>query len=486
MIPFAQWMPDQPALNGVGIVDVSNVFALTQASYSPIAALQEQGTALTARCQGAGTFRGVAGGIVNFAGDATKLYSYDGTTWSDVTRAAGGAYAVDPADQWAFTQFGDFVVADNGTDAAQYFQIGSSSKFAALANAPIHRFGMVVGPHYFAMRIPSALNKIAWSGFTGLTSWTPGIDLSDEDEIPTGGKIMGGVGGEYGVIFMERAIYRVLYVGADPVFDLSGKISEELGCAVEGSLAANGQNIIFLSWDGFYLLKGGQEIAPIGKMRLDRWFWRNVNPSALSRIVSAFDPVRNLYVISFPSTVSTDGTPDTTLFYSLTADRWTKGDFGVEFVFSLRTQTGYNTDTVDALITNTDFTSFSTESTLFTGSGRAALAAFSNNHKLETFSGMSMEAFLETQETQITPGRRSKVTGIVPIVDGGEPSISLGYRNRPNDALTWTDYKAQNSIGVCPFRNDARYHRVRMKVAAGGTYSHIQGIDPQAVAGGVR
>lgn len=486
MIQFAQWMPDQPALNGQGIVDVSNVFPLTQASYSPIAALQEQGNALTARAQGAGTFRGVAGGIINTAGDATKLYSYDGMTWSDVSRAVGGAYATDTLDGWSFTPFGDYVVAANGTDATQYYLIASSTKFALLTNAPIHRFGMVVGPHYIAMRISGALNKLSWSGFTGLTSWTPGTDLSDEQELFVGGKIMGGVGGEYGIVFMERAIYRMLYLAADPVFDLSGRISEELGCAVEGSLAAYEQNIIFLSWDGFYLLKAGQQLVPIGKMRLDKWFWDNVNQGYLFRITSAFDPVRALYVISFPSVLSTDGTPDTTLFYSLTADRWSKGNFGLEFVFSLRTQTGYNTDTVDAFITNTDFTTYSTDSPLFTGSGRAAIAAFSSNHKLETFSGLSMEAFLETQETQLTPGRRSKLTGIIPYVDGGTPRISLGSRNRPNDALTWSSYVAQNSIGVCKFRNDARYHRVRMKVDAGGTYNHIQGIDPEAVPGGMR
>lgn len=486
MIKFAQWTPDQPALDGMGIMDAVNVFPLTQASYSPIAALQEQGNALDARCQGAGTFRGVGEAIANFAATVDKIYSYSGSAWADVSRASGGAYATDEADAWSFTPFGDFVVAANGADATQYWTIASSTKFTALSGAPVHRFGMVVGPHYVAMRIAGALNKLAWSGFTGLASWTAGIDLSDDQELFVGGKIMGGVGGEYGVVFMERAIYRMLYVGADPVFDLSGRISEELGCAVEGSIAAHEQNIVFLSFDGFYLLKGGQQLTPIGKMRVDDTFWKTVNPSFLHRVSSTFDPVRNLYVISFPSALSTDGTPDTTWFYSLTADRWSKGNFGLEFVFSLRTQTGYNTDTVDALIMNTDFTSYSTDTSLFTGSGRAALAAFSNNHILETFSGASLEALIETQETQITPGRRTKLTGIVPIVDGGVPSVALGYRNRPNDALTWTPYKDQNSIGVCPFRNDARYHRVRMKVAAGGMFNHIQGVDPQAVPGGVR
>jgi hypothetical protein len=486
MMQFAQWTPDQPAFEGPGVQDVTNVFPLTKSSYSPIASLLEQGGALTARCQGAGTFRGIAGSIVNFAGDATTLYSYDGTAWSDVSRTVGGAYSVDQSDAWSFAQYGDYVVAQNGTDVLQVYQIGSSTDFAALGGSPpIGRFGMVVGPHFVTLRIASALNKLAWAGITSLTNWTAGVDLSDDQELFVGGKIMGGVGGSVGVVFSERAIHRMNYVAADPVFTFD-LISEDTGAAVEGSIAGWQQEIVFLTWDGFYIMRGAQEISPIGKQRVDTTFWNTVNQSFLSRICSAFDPIRNLYCISFPSTASITGAPDTTWFYSISADRWTKGNFGFETLFSLRTQTGYNTDTIDAVITNTDFTSYSVDTPLFSGSGRAALAGFSMDHKLETFSGTSMEALIETQEIQITPGRKSKVMGVDPICDGGTPSISLGYRDRPNDALMWTDYSAQNAIGFCPFRNEARYHRARMKVAAGGTYSHIQGVQPRATPGAMR
>jgi hypothetical protein len=485
LIPFGEWTPDQPAFEGPGVVDVINVFPLTKTSYSPIPALQEQGNALDARCQGAGTFRSIAGQIVNFSASAAKIYSYNGTAWSDVSRLVGGPYTTDSADATSFTQYGGYVIAANGADATQVFTLASSTNFSALANAPVHRFGMIVGPHYVGMRYPAALNKLGWAGITSLTSWTPGIDLSDEQELFVGGKIMGGIGGEYGVVFTERAIYRMNYVAADPVFTFD-RITEEMGAAVEGAIAGVQQNIVFLTWDGFYLLQGGQSISAIGKQRVDATFWNTVNQSYLYRVVSAFDPLRNLYVVSFPSVLSTNGEPDTTWTYSLTADRWAKGNFGVEYLFSLRTQLGYNTDTVDALVTNTDFTTYSADSPLFTGAGRAALAGFSSNHKLETFSGPPMEAVIETQESELSPGRRSKLTGIRPMVDGGALSVSVGTRNRPNDAVAWTSYVPQNSIGVSKFRRDARYLRARVKVDAGGVWTHAQGVQPEATAGGMR
>jgi len=488
MTPFGPWTPDQPEYQGPGVVDVSNVLALGELHYTSIPSLIEQGNALDARCQGAGTFRGINGEIASFAGTIDKLYSFNGTTWSDVSRTVGGAYNVDPGDGWSMKAFGNYVVALDGEAAPQVWTLGSSTNFAALAGSPpVGRFGGVVGIHFVIARIAGALNKLAWCGTTGLTSWTAGTDLSDEQEMFVGGKIMGFVGGlgDYGVVFMERAIHRMNYLGADPTFSFT-PISEELGCAAEGSVAAFQQNIVFLAWDGFYLLQGGEQLTPIGKQLVDQFFWADVNQSFLYRISAAFDPLLNVYCISYPSLLSSDGTPDTTLFYSMNAQRWSKGEFGLEFVFSLRTQTGYNTDTIDAVIGNTDATTYSVDTSLFSGSGRATIAAFSSNHKLETFSGPNMEAIIETQEVDLSPGRRSKALGVVPICDGGTLSAALGYRDRVNDSVTWTAYSAQNAQGVCKFRRAARYTRVRVKVASGGTWKKLQGIDPLGAPEGMR
>lgn len=491
MIKLAPWTPDQPAFEGPGVVDVTNVLPIGDESYGPIASLIEQANALGSRCQGAGTFRGIGGTIVNFAFDATKAYSFDGTAWSDVTRS-GGDYSVDALDAVSLNQYGDFVVALNGTDTPQVWTIASSSEFADLTGSPpVGRFGGVVGPHFVIARITSALNKLAWCGASGLTSWTAGTDLSDEQEMFVGGKIMGFIGGQYGVVLCERAIHRMNYVGADPVMTFD-PVSLEMGCAAEGSVAFYLQNIVFLTWDGFYLLTQGQTLTPIGKSPqkgsiVDRFFWGDVNQSFLNRITASIDPLLNVYMVSYPSIASTDGTPDKTLFFNLTTGRWSKGNFGIELLFSLRTQTGYNTDTIDSVIGNTDATMYSVDTALFSGSGRATIAAFSpTSHKLATFSGPNLEAIIETQEAEISAGRRTKLTGIRPIGDGGTLSVALGYRNRINDMVTWTGYSAQNAIGVCPFRNSARYHRARVKQAAGGNWNHLQGIDPLGIAEGMR
>ena len=88
IIPFAEWRPDMPAL-GQWAREALNVVPAEE-SYRPLNALSGVSNALGARAQGAAWFRGTAGATKMFAGDASKLYLLDGTTWTDVTRREAG------------------------------------------------------------------------------------------------------------------------------------------------------------------------------------------------------------------------------------------------------------------------------------------------------------------------------------------------------------------------------------------------------------
>ena len=149
-------------------------------------------------------------------------------------------------------------------------------------------------------------------------------------------------------------------------------------------------------------------------------------------------------------------------------------------------QSSWNLDNIDTLIGNLDATSLSLDHPAFTGSGRLFLAAFTSAHELGFFNGSNMAARVTTGEAQLPPGRRSLVTSVRPFVDGGTPSITLGYRNLPGAAVTWTSAKAMNDNGFCPFRQDSRYFRAQIDMAAGEDWSHILGVEPEFVASGSR
>jgi hypothetical protein len=90
IVPFAIYASDRPALSSAGTTPyVNNVVTQTDESYGPIKAPVRSGNALTARAQGARSFRGTNGTIETFVGDATNLYRWDGSAWSDISRLAG-------------------------------------------------------------------------------------------------------------------------------------------------------------------------------------------------------------------------------------------------------------------------------------------------------------------------------------------------------------------------------------------------------------
>jgi hypothetical protein len=485
MIPFAEFAPDQPRLDGGASGHVLNVVPATSQSYGPLPALAPIGNALATPCQGAASFRGPDGTILNVAGDAQKLYRWDGAYWNDISRS-GSPYGTAADQGWSFAQFGKFAVATNGVDRPQIFDITLGGQFSDLAAAPFGaRFVSTVRDFVMLGQKADDQSAVQWSALNDVTSWTIGLDQSDEQHFPDGGRVTGVVGGQYAIVFQETAIRRGTYVGPDLIFQFD-PISTERGCAVPGSIAGYQQLVFFLAADGFFLLAGGESERPIGNQKVDEWFWANVNQDYLYRISAAIDPTRKLYIVAFPSTASGDGRPDTQLLYNWTIDRWSRAEIELAVLCRMMSKLGYTMDSLDSDYPDLDAMPLSLDSALLTGSPLAQLAAFGVDKRMAFFEGPNLAAQIDTVEAEVTPGARSFVRSIRPAVDGGAVSVELGTRERANDAVVWSAAAPQNAAGECPQRSTARYHRARVSIAADGQWTHAQGIDIDATAEGER
>lgn len=484
MIPFAEFAPDQPRLESGASGHVLNVVPLTVQSYGPLPALAPIGGALDGRCQGAASFRGPDGTILNVAGDAAKLYRWDGAQWNDATRLSG-PYGTASDQGWSFTQFGGQVIAANGIDAPQVITIASPSPFQTLDGAPTARFAATVRDFVMLGQLATDQSAVHWSGLNDINAWLPGTDQSDSQAFPDGGRVTGIVGGQYAVIFQETAIRRGTYVGPDLIFQFD-PISTERGCAAAGSIASYQQLIFFLAADGFFLLSGGEAERPIGDQKVDAWFWSNVNEEHLHRVTASIDPSRKLYIVAFPSSGSSTGAPDTLLIYNWTIDRWSRAEVDVELLCRMMNKLGQTLDSLDAIYPDLDAIPLSLDSALLTGSPLAKLGAFGRDKRMAFFEGSNLAAEIDTIEARIHVGGRSFVGDVRPLVDGGTLAIRIGTRERANDPVQWGPEVAQNAVGSCPVRSSARFHRARIKVAAGASWSHAQGIDLETVGEGTR
>lgn len=480
MIPFSAWLPDVAAFETDASREALNVIP-SVSGFRPFPSFTNVTSALPALVQGAVSVRALNGTTYNFAGTATKLYKLDadGLAWSDVTRAVGGDYTTATDGKWSFAQYGDYLIAANGADAVQVFQLGVSTRFDALAGSPpAAYFAGTIREFAILAKTSTANNRIKWSAIGDVTDWvTSATTLSDAQDFADGGSIMGFVGGEFGIVFQERAIQRMSFEGPPTAFRFD-KIAQFLGCRAEGSIASFENFAFFLGDDGFYMIRGGAELVPIGSEKVDRWLEDQLDASYLYRISACIDPIAKLYLIGFPSTAG-NGTADQILMYHWPTGQWAHAAVSHEILYAAATQASYTIDGMDSVSATIDGLPFPLDSRFWTGSGRLLLSSFDTSHRQGFFSGAPLAATVETGDNQLSPGGRSLFRGLRPMIEGSSltPSLTVGSRDHLTESVTYGQPIPANTYGFCNARVQARYHRARITIPASSQWEYARGVD---------
>lgn len=491
LLPPAEFLPDQPDFPAQGSGNVLNVLPRTASSYGPMPSLAVYSSALGSRCQGALPAQDSAGNVRAFAGDATDLWRLvpGTTTWAKVSKSAG-VYTI-PTDQaWRGCQFGDRIMMTDYTDAIQSYVEGVDTLFSDLAAAaPKARFltiarDFVVAGNTSDGTFGTKPRRLWWSAINDPTNWptlgTSGAAAvqSDAQDIEGDhGELMGLVGNlgtaDIGMFF-ERAIWRGVYVGAPNIFNFTP--AEGLrGTPAPGSVAQLGAFVIYLGEDGFYMFDGSNS-APLGAEKVDKFFFGRLDQTYFYRISAVIDPINKIYFCAYPGPGNSGGNPNEMLAYNWSLKRWS-WITGITCELLLRSLSfGYTLDQLDTVNASLDALPFSLDSRAWTG-GRLLLSAFDTNHKLNYFTGAALAPQVDSSEVQIIPGRRAFVSGIRPLVDGGAPTIAVGVREKTTDTVTFGSAVAVDVDGQCPQRASARYHRARIELPAGSSFTHISGAE---------
>jgi hypothetical protein len=447
-IKFGEWLPDQPGVTGA-VTDAKNCYPVangyapfpSEANYSDDAA---QALLIT--------FAGKFGGATTlFAAGATQIYKFDSNDASLDAATTTGYTAV---QGWDVTQFGAKMILANGQDKLQAWELNSSTNFADLdAAAPTAKFVTVVKDFVVAANVPGGEeNKVYWSDINDETDWTPGAaSQSDFQIMPDGGDITGLAGGEYGLIFLERAIYRMTYAGS-PFFFQFDAISRSLGCISNGSIAQYGGFTYFLADDGFYSCDG-QSVKSIGAERVNRWFFENAVPGDISSGMSAtVDPIRKLVIWRFSGTFATKYL----LIYSIDLDRWSYAITTTTSISFVLTPSA-TLEQVDNYSASIDALEIPLDSAVFAG-GRLLFAGVSGS-KIIAFSGQPKTANITTGDIAIG---RSTVTLARPTVDGGSCSIAVSSRDLLNETIEFGTDVAADAENRVSLRSNGEYHRLRL------------------------
>jgi hypothetical protein len=469
-ILFGEWLPDQPGVAG-NVTDAKNCYPVSngyaafpsEADYSDDAA---QNLLIT--------FAGKIGGATNlFAAGATQIYKFDSNDASLDALTTSGYSAV---EGWDVTQFGSKMILANGQDKLQSYDLSSSVYVTDLdATAPIAKFVTVVRDFVVAANDGSDTNKVYWSDINDETDWTPGAaSQSDFQLIPDGGDITGLAGGEYGLIFLERAIYRMSYSGS-PFFFQFDAISRSLGCISNGSIAQYSNLTYFLADDGFYACDG-QSLKPIGVEKVNRWFFENVIPGEITTGMSAtVDPVNKLVIWKFNSTFGSNAL----LIYSIDLGKWSYADTTATSISYVLTPSA-TLEQVDNYSASIDALQISLDSRVFAG-GQLLFAGVSGQ-KIISFSGQPKTATISTGDIDIG---RSTIMLAKPIVDNGSANIAVASRDLLTDLVEFGTAVSADAENRVSLRSNGDYHRISL-TPTGPSWKTAVGLEVEFVKQGNR
>jgi hypothetical protein len=401
--------------------------------------------------------------------------------------------------------------------------------------APKSKYLAVVRDFVVAANLVDSPTKLQWCDINDETNWNSGnASQSDFQIIADGGTIQGITGGEFGIILLEKAIYRMQYVGS-PYFFQFDAISRNIGCP-EGNSVINSNGITyFLSDDGFYLCDG-RTVVPIGAEKIDKYFYANFDVTKSDTMSAAVDPARKIIVWNYPtvsggrellvyhwqlqkwtraettvnylaqnSVAASSGTTlegldsayiinatsltatqngktyTVTDLGTTTTAQWTaigvSGTAVVGTKFTKSGATGVGTGTVvdltasAAALKTMDTMSTSLDSRIYS-SGKFVFAGASTTY-IVTFTGTSATANLVMSDVE--EGYNSVATLVRPLIDDGSADVAIASRRTLSDNIQFTTPASSGEGNRIPLRSAGRFHR--LSVTPTGNWTTAVAID---------
>lgn len=506
--PFGEWLPDQPDYQNAGMVEADNVYP-TARGFGPFETASATAATTTEPITGAQMFFDNSGNSVVVMGGSTILATKRSTTVAET-----GSYNATSAG-WSFERFNDLIIAVSIENDPQYLDdIDTDDTWSALPGTPpkaaqIGRVGdfLVLGDLVdITAGNPTVPNRVRWSAFNNpTTAWvTDRGELSDYRDLdPKYGRVTAIVGGRFGLIFQERAIWRMTFVGAPKVFEFA-EVSVDRGCIAAGSAVTIAADTFFLSQDGFWKTNGS-DVQQIGAERVNDWFNDEVDDGNVKLTHGALNWPKRSIVWTFYPAGSSAFTKQ--IIYNFVLNKWSSASQTIDFLTKSQIDALTIGDLAGLFATIGDMSAYTLgssewkakdlsfaafipggQTTSFSSGFSTGFAFGATGSAFANMTGATAEANLVTGDTQIEPGYRSRVTGAWPIVQTQDTTLTTKIRSRATQggAISTTTATTKAADGFCPHNVDNWIHSVRTTIPAGITWDHASGVQVRAVRSGRR
>lgn len=350
LVAFEEWAPDIESIGNKTSQVMLNVYPRKD-GFGPFQSFEAFTDALPSASRGFFFARKSDGSIVVFAGTSTELYRLDNTTfeWENVSKATYSPLVA--TDNWQFVQFNDFVIAVQVNTPPQKFVLSSSTDFVDLAGSPPQAaFVAIVGFFVVLTGLLSDPRRAQWSDLGAPETWTAGVGLSDYQDMSDGGNCINLSGGDaFGVLFQQESIRSITYApGSSVVFQIA-RISTQETLFANNSIINVGDRTFYCGAAGFKMIVGSGSPQPIGKERVDRTFFADVDTSNLQLIIGASDPTSTRVYWAYKSMQGAADAFDKVLLYDYALNEWAQLEISGQWLGSLA-RPGLTLEQLDAIV----------------------------------------------------------------------------------------------------------------------------------------
>ena len=470
VVSFGEWLPDLADIGSQGLQVANNVLPdvdgyIPFTPYVPYTGFAHSSSPHTLPAQAAGmitVYDPVAAYYRFYAGGADGvLYMDIGGTGAFVARSA----TLTASKEWQFTPYGSLLVGVNGANT-MYHTIGSATNFVTM-NAPKAACAAMVGQFLMLGNLTDTSGTLrpytlAWSAINDITNFpTPNsataiaTQSGEQTFKPEFGQINAVIGGDqFSLVFQQRAITRVTYVGPPAVFQFDELQRGRGATYLHGAIKAAGLTH-YVADDGFYATDG-VNVIPTGLGKIDE----TAMNSQPANVIGGFDQSKKCLYWNFaPQGFSLSSK---LYAYHVDAHRWTSAD---------------------ATLRSMDQAQM--------GQFRGPFAFDENNILVSpmqaTAGSYTLPAILTTFDSELNPAARAFVGGVKPNIEytGTAPTITVrvGSRNDMGSSPTFTATTTPTTrTGIADVRVDAKYHRAEVQIV--GQFTKATGLEFKATPSG--
>lgn len=422
LVEYGPWSPDLPDLGNPCLV--ARDVRPTVGGYGPFASENAISNSLGASPLGLAHLDDYVLAATN-----SEIFRLSGGTWGSISP---NTYT---ASQWHFALYGSRIIAADGAGTPQKFDIGVDSVFADLAAAPAFNFPIIIRETLVGLGTPSDPQKVVFSATSDSDKWSADCGGGSQPLVD-GGAIMGGVGGEYGVIFQRNAVVRMNFVGGDERFTFD-TVENASGALSSRSIVPYKSGAFYLSEGGFEFFDGNGSRS-ISDGKVTRTFFDTLTAGQEDQVHGVYDPVRREVIWSFPVSGGRK-----MYIYSIPAQKFSEVDLDTELL---------------ALV-------------------NGSLAGF-NGQVLQDFSGANLNGVVSSGF--VGGERKTRLKRVKPMTDGAY-TCKIYTKNLLSDTAQ-AHTPTVNAAGYAHPRTDSFYHRFETSLT--GSWDEISGIEVEAVLGG--